>query len=650
MKILAVRIRRYRCLRDVSIEVEDYTALVGPNGSGKSSVLYALDWFFNGTALHPDDFHTTNAEPSDETQDQEIDVEVTFGDLDDEDRRILAQYGRGETVRFRRSWSRGSASDKMIGNSRQGPGFAPIRADTAVTRMRPIYKKLRQEFPDLADVSSKEDILAQLAAWEDRPENAEKLVEVPSDDATHLFGFNGEHVLARRIRLVLVPASADISDHTAMSGKTSAAARLIGALISEAVNSAKSDWEAENAEQLRELADAIREGVEASTSAQAGRVNSIFATLVPGAEIDFVPRIPDWVVKGEASVQTAVLIDGERKDVGRQGHGVQRAVIIAMLQALIPDETSAKASVGEGDEAALDEAIIKLPALIICVEEPEIYQHPVRSRHFARVLARWAERERSQVLLATHSPYFVLPSQFQSLRRFCLRDGASAVTGTQVGAVAAAAGVPPATVERVVEKEIPHTFSEGFFAEAVVFVEGDTDRVVMEATSENLGAPLDAAGVAVIAAGGKGNLRVQYEMLRLIGVPVYVIADGDALGGVRSHPSAPAKASQADASHKKQTESLLEWLPAPRGTYARATSVTWGDPTFVSSDWALLHDDLETELETWGSFQAELKANGHLKRSKNVAAYRAAATDADLSDIPPALVALVSQISKFHLD
>ena len=53
MRIAEVTVRNFRSLKDVTIKVDDYGVLIGANGSGKSSVLYALDWFFNGTPRRP---------------------------------------------------------------------------------------------------------------------------------------------------------------------------------------------------------------------------------------------------------------------------------------------------------------------------------------------------------------------------------------------------------------------------------------------------------------------------------------------------------------------------------------------------------------------------------------------------------------------
>ena len=51
MKITHISIVNYRSIEQLDLPIANYAAFVGANGSGKSSVLYALDWFFNGGTL-----------------------------------------------------------------------------------------------------------------------------------------------------------------------------------------------------------------------------------------------------------------------------------------------------------------------------------------------------------------------------------------------------------------------------------------------------------------------------------------------------------------------------------------------------------------------------------------------------------------------
>ncbi len=79
MKLTRAWIRSYRCLREIELEFDDYTVLIGPNGSGKSSVLYALDWFFNGGNMNEED--VWRPVTGEDEAPSRIEVEVEFADL-----------------------------------------------------------------------------------------------------------------------------------------------------------------------------------------------------------------------------------------------------------------------------------------------------------------------------------------------------------------------------------------------------------------------------------------------------------------------------------------------------------------------------------------------------------------------------------------
>ncbi|GAY11767.1 ATP-dependent endonuclease [Pseudonocardia sp. N23] len=662
MKISAVAVRHYRCLKEVRIDVDDYTALVGPNGSGKSSILYALDWFFNGRPIDASDlcrYIDAGASAGEvyigsDGADESITVEVTFTDLNDEDRKVLEKYGRGRDAVFRKSWSRATGKEKLIGNSRQGPGFAEVRNLTRIADIRKAYGELRGKFPTLVHVIAKDAILGELAKWEDDPANSAHLVSVDDADANHMMGVHGEHALAKRIRFVLVPAATDIAQQIGAPGKGSALTELVGSLMAEAVAAARADWEAEFSPVIAKLRSEIEKRVDDSTAVQARRVSHRLNDLIPDAKIVFRPQVDAWTLRGDSSIATDVIIDGMAHDVSRQGHGVQRAVIIAMLQSLVPDGTLATdqfshdaSDLDQGAQARFSAELADLPALVVGIEEPEIYQHPVRARNFGRVLFALSCRPDSQVVVATHSPYFVRPEQFAALRRLRVSDGCAVVSSTTLDGVAAVADVDSAKVLKTVERMLPNAFSEGFFAEAVVLVEGDTDRVVVEAIAEKLRMPLDSHGIAVLAMGGKESLRIPYSILESLGVPVYVVVDGDSGGAARKNPGNVSAQEKGNTSRKESTETVLSWLPEA-DVVVGDLPYSYGNPSVVANRYTFLCDDLEEELRAWPSFCTALTAAGGALRQKNVSEYRSAAIDAEVSDLPVILRECISAIIAFR--
>lgn len=89
------------------------------------------------------------------------------------------------------------------------------------------------------------------------------------------------------------------------------------------------------------------------------------------------------------------LIEDEYpSSVERTGHGLQRAFILTMLQHLAIAQSRPEEEKDDKDktinESTGRESPLKVPNLIIGIEEPELYQHPNRQRHLANILEKLA--------------------------------------------------------------------------------------------------------------------------------------------------------------------------------------------------------------------------------------------------------------------
>jgi putative ATP-dependent endonuclease of OLD family len=659
MKISNVIIKNYRSIESLEVGFGDYASFVGANGSGKSSVLYAISWLINGGNLDAADVHSCPADAH--IEGKTVSVTATFTDLTKRDRERLEKYGRGDSLTVRRSWTVGDAKSKIVGSALQGPNFLTVRSAGSVGDARTAYSALRAVHADLDEptdrLPSKDALDALLNKWEDDPIHKTLLEAIDDDDATNFFGFDGQNRLKQCIRVVLVPAASDIASEVAGTKRGSAINELIGVLMANAGSTAREQWIASHASEIQQLTDSMKLGVETATGIQATRINERLQALIAGAAVSFLTDVPSWVPSPTPIVTTDVSIDGIANDVSKQGHGIQRAVMIAMFQSLTPDEGSAEQSheVLEGETEAqaaerLRAAKEDLPALIICIEEPEIYQHPIRARSFARVLVELSKKDNLQVFLATHSPYFVRPADFESLRRFTLTGGESSVHQTTLHEIASEVGGPAKRpqVEKTINQQLPTSFSEGFFADAVVLVEGDTDKSVLEELAQKLGKPFDTAGISVLDMRGKGNLKIPAILLQKLGIPTYVVADGDALGAARNNPGKPAEEASAHASHKAATDSLMTWLPTSATATEGMLPFTFGDSTVVCENYAVWEDDIEEELAKWPSFVSAQSANGHSIRQKDMLAYRVDVVDASTADVPSSLLAIVEAIQTFR--
>jgi len=242
--------------------------------------------------------------------------------------------------------------------------------------------------------------------------------------------------------------------------------------------------------------------------------------------------------------------DGYKSSVQRTGHGLQRAFILTMLQHLVAAkgvETATEA--GFASEAEIPEqGEPHLPGLVLAIEEPELYQHPSRQRHMAAVLLKLSQgaipgvAKKTQVLYSTHSPLFVGLDRFEQIRLLRKIDHASGrprvtkAVKTELDAVAEeiwASGdkqeskFTADTLRPRLQAVMTPWVNEGFFADVAVLVEGEDDRAAILGIAISMGHNLDSDGISVIPCMGKNNLDRPLVIFRRLGIPVYVIWDGD---------------------------------------------------------------------------------------------------------------------------
>ncbi len=658
MRLLKISIEGFRTIENLAIDIDDYTVLVGPNGIGKSAVLRATEWLICGDKLGRSDVHGLyEDDPCDAAGNQpssKVRVTGEFGDLTDSDSARLGPYGRGERAVFTREWDTSQEKPKLFGNALAGPGFQAVRAMGKVGDFRPAYAALRKALPTLADLQGgfkKPEVEMALAQWESDPENASQLQAVDGAEVSHMLGIAGTGVLRDCFHVVFVPAGADAEREAGAASRGNLLDSLVGSIASATSDAHRLAWMDEHAALLTDYSEQVSKGVAIAVEARQARISSALAEYVPGAALELVPTIPDLINQATIGISTRLDLDGRKDELSRQGHGVQRAVIIALLQALAPDESLLRTDLireeGEGDaayEARLAAATAELPHVLFLMEEPEIYQHPVRARAFARVLSELSGTDRVQLMVATHSPYFVAPRQFESLRRLRREASGIEVTRTTVKDVALVSGAKEAGVSKFIDRYLPHDFSEGFFSDLVVLVEGQTDLAVIDPLAQMLGTPLDVSGASLFAVDSKTALKVPHHLLSELGVRTYVVVDGDCSGS-RVHPENKSAREKLDKTHKVQTDDILAWLPHA-GMAPRIGSLPYlfGDPTLVASNFTILRDDLEEELAQWPSFMRALAAEGGALRQKNPSIYRAATLAADTKDVPANLKALVAAV------
>lgn len=150
MRIKRVKIKNFRTLYDVTIDFHNITTFIGPNGSGKSTVLYALDWFFNGSK----DGELTEEDATYNHADEPIEVSVTFNQLTDSDKRALGKYSPQGADEFTAWKTYDKGKEILSANSKGNPLFNDIKRLAKAGDKKDAYNDLQNRHPEFESPES----------------------------------------------------------------------------------------------------------------------------------------------------------------------------------------------------------------------------------------------------------------------------------------------------------------------------------------------------------------------------------------------------------------------------------------------------------------------------------------------------------------
>lgn len=524
MKLHNLRIQNYRCFLDETVYFNDYNCLVGPNGSGKSTVLMALNVFFRNTeaptsvvTLSEEDFHNRDTS-------KPIEITATFCDLNEDAKEDLKAYVRQESlvVISRAVWDTDSVSAEVhqLGSRSVIRDFAMYfeaeEEKASAADLKSIFNDLRHAYPDVVAASTKEAMRSALREYEEsHPELCESL-----ESNNQFYGWSrGSNLIGRYLQWVYIPAVKDPSVEQDEQ-KHSALGKLLQRSIRSQIDFAGpvSELRREAAEKYQELLRAQNEVLNSLGMAIQERLR-LWAHS--GARVEL-----NWHFDENKSVSIsdpfarASVGEGEfLGEIARAGHGFQRSFLLALLQVL-----------AESDDGTS-------PTLILGFEEPELYQHPPQARHLASVLEELASQG-AQVVLTTHSPYFVSSKGYEAIRLFRIPKGQSAcmVNATRYQELAetlsAALGEPVQTRSELiaaVEQIMQPSQNELFFCKLPILVEGSEDVAFIATWLQYHGhwQEFRRLGCHFVICEGKTNMSRPLAIANLLKLPSFVIFDGD---------------------------------------------------------------------------------------------------------------------------
>lgn len=585
MKLCRLRVHNYRSIRDVDLAVPDMLVLLGPNNHGKSNILRALEFGLSTSVKpEPDDFFSFRA-----NDDSTLWVEMTFNNLTPQEQTTFRRYLLSDQTVCIRKTARLQATGAVeiaYNGYVQEPELRWLRA-SSVDRLsnREQVEQESQAVPELRALLEEGGKITRQGVQEFQQQYIEThRAQLTFNETLEDGPLLGQRNVAGGILpdFLLVPAVRDLGDEIKVK-TTTVFGRLVQRALREMMERDQSfaEWR----DQFQNLTNRLntRSGNESELSRLETALASELASWGVRVSIQVTP--PEIEKLFELGTQLH-LDDGLKTLAEKKGHGLQRALIFALLRAWAR-------ALCTTDERQATRPRQASQSAFFAIEEPELFLHPHAQRQLYASLGEIAAAADHQVFICTHSTHFI---DLEHYRRIAIITKPNAQDGTQVRQYTSDLFASEDATDRRrrfhMASWINPDRGELFFARKVVLTEGETEKAIFPFLAEKLGC-FDAS-VTVIDCGSKNNLPLYIAILNAYRLPYCVVHDEDPL------PDPMPSDWSEDKRHAKQRTFQMN------ETIANAIDAGLGSVEMLSPDFEGLSGVSRNQVEKKGKALAAL--------------------------------------------
>ena len=525
MKIEKISIKNWRSIKDQVIHAQDLMVIIGQNNHGKSNLLSSILFFFGEIKHYDLDFHRGSTELS---------VELQFGSLDESDNTTFKKYltSQGKIVVRKTAYLGGSFEYRGYIENPTEEWLQEVNASAYTKRELASSLPFHTFLPATGRISKQDIIDAQVAYIEQNRDAINFSYEL---EGTNFLGLKS---VASGIfgEVYFIPAVKEASDD--FTSKDSSVFGKMYADVVALMSESNEEWKATK-ENLGKLFATLNKkdkdgNLNEGRPQQLSDFEEELATelVTWGARVDIEVSSPDIESVFKANTQVWVD-DGVRTDIKRKGHGLQRALTVALIQVVAKRAIAAAAN--NGNEV---EGVRKVSnSRYFIFEEPELYLHPQAQRSLFDSFVNLSESG-SQVILCTHSSGLIDVERYKSIYIATKENGADETTVKQC-------------VDDLFEGDAKRDFNlsywinpdrgELFFASKVVLLEGATEKTVFPLLAKEIG--VFRYDYTLIDCGSKDNIPLYVKLLNKFKIPYVAVYDRDHQQGKNADAIASANTS-----------------------------------------------------------------------------------------------------------
>lgn len=544
MLISKILVKNFRLLKDVSMDIEkDLTLVLGKNNCGKTSLLLVLDKFLNGKPFSYDDFNLDFRA----SLEQQIGDGWTAGDkeLQGISLKIFITYDKNDDL--------SAVGNTVVMDLNPDNNTIVLRFDYSLSKakcenLQSDYQaqKNEQTFADFFEVNywryfslTKRSVLFD---QEKDKENDDVFTEIKE-----------KSIIDAIIQFKKIDARRLVSNENSDKNLSGQSAKTFKALEQGEGNNA---------------VDTLNKKLAKADEAFNDVYKDIFQEVINDVKTFGGIQSGDSKIKIVSSLQSKNLLEGNTKVVyhasneqflpeNHNGLGYLNLInMIFELRILINE---------------FEGAPKKRPADInlLFIEEPEAHTHPQMQRIFItnikKIIGADIKRDDSdvrklQTIISTHSSHIVADSDFDDIKYLKKEKEGGQIVSKNLRDLKSECDSQPEYF-KFLKQYLTLNRSELFFADKAIFIEGDTERILLpammrkldvEATGNDSLLPLQSQNISIVEVGAYAHKFKAF--IEFVGLKSLVITDIDSVGD-------DSKACRVEVGTKTSNSALTNFFP-----------------------------------------------------------------------------------------
>ena len=552
MKISNLTIKNFRSIKESVLDLSNFNCLVGHNNAGKSTTLIAASLLKSSTKLKDTDFYDRNY-PVEITATFEITNEKCFELLPDEHAtRIKPLFKEGRLTISKIYDLEGSSDIRYLKSIPIDSRYLESSISLILKNKKSpasINSAIIEKFPELKDkvesmsiktVDEAKQFLSALSANLPIEEMKKEWSQFPT-------GFQ-QSINPLLPEIIYIPAVKDISDEI-KTKEASSLGKIIKILLEMIQQTEALQSITESFQELNQHLNILNENNSNRIDNRIPEIKEIENSVENFIKEQFELAklqlyIPPPDIKQIFGNARLLIDDGIYTDVDQKGDGMKRAVLFALIRTFVSISRQRNSKKTYSN-------------YLFLFEEPELYLHPQSQKILFEALNQLSNEH--QVIVCTHSPFFLTPSNNGSI--FRLKKIKS--TDSSKSPISESLSI---NIHQNIDFKNAYQIicfenaSAAFFSDKVILVEGDCDIIYLKYISSLFTNSwnFDSKNISIVKVLGKGNFSKFRNFFQAFGVEVIIVADLDIICDGFQHLNASETASNIRKRLMEKANDLFE--------------------------------------------------------------------------------------------